>query len=236
MMRLDKLLAHSGYGSRKDVSKLVKAKLVEVNGKVITKADYKIDEYNDEIVVDGFILEYVKNVYIMFNKPSGYVSASVDNVHPTVMDLIPEYNYLDLFCVGRLDLDTTGLLLITNDGSWAHSISNAKKKVEKEYHALIDGLLSTNNIANLEKGVIIENDYLTKPAKLKVIENYDDTSLVSIIITEGKFHQVKQMFASQGFEVLKLHRSRIKNLELDKSLEFGDYTLLTDNQIAELIL
>lgn len=232
MMRLDKLLAHSGYGTRKDVNKIIKAKLVEVNGVVITKGDTKVDEFNDQIVVDGFLVEYLKHVYIMLNKPEGYVSATIDNVYPTVTELVVEYDYLDLFVVGRLDVDTTGLLLLTNDGSWAHNITSPKKKIEKEYEALIDGELDSQQIKQLEQGVVIANDYLTAPASVEILQKNETTSLIKIIITEGKFHQVKQMFERVNHYVLALKRVRIKDVVLDENLELGDYRLLTDVEIS----
>ena len=234
MMRIDKFLSHAGYGSRKDVSKLLKSKLVYVNDQLITKGDVKIDEINDEVVVDDIIVDYIDKVYIMMNKPKGYVSATIDNVYPTVIELIPEYAHKDLFVVGRLDVDTTGFLLLTNDGGWAHNITSPKKKIDKVYHALIDGILTEEETIQLEKGVIINDDYLTKPAKVRTLEVYEDTSLVEMIISEGKFHQVKLMFKSLNHTVLELKRVKIKDIELDNSLDLGDYRLLNQEEIDSL--
>jgi len=234
VIRLDKLLSHCGYGSRKDVAKLIKSKLVSVNDEIVTKSDTKVDEVNDVIVVDGLIIDYVDKVYIMLNKPDGYVSATIDNVYPTVVDLIPEYAHKDLFVVGRLDVDTTGLLLLTNDGMWAHNITSPKKKVDKTYLVLIDGILSNEEAIQLEKGVVINDGYLTKPAKVKVLEVYEDTSLVEIVISEGKFHQVKNMFMVVNHQVLALKRVRIGGIQLDETLVEGDYRLLTDDEVAAL--
>ena len=234
-MRLDKLLAHSGFGTRKEVKKLIRKSLVSVNGQIVKDDDYKVDEINDEIIVDGFVVEYQKDIYIMMNKPKDYVCANHDNLHHTVFELIPEYDHMELFCVGRLDIDTTGLLLITNDGQFAHNITKPKKKINKLYEVLVDGIISDNDFSYFEKGVIIDIDYRCLPAKLKVIEEYDNSSLITIEISEGKFHQVKKMVQAINLNVLELKRLKIKDLELDNSLELGDYRLLSDEEVKKFI-
>jgi len=232
--RLDKILAHSGFGSRKDVNKLIKNKQVKINGQIVKKGDMKVDPFNDIILVDDKVISYVEHVYIMMNKPKGYVSATIDNIYPTVVDLVEEYKHKNLFVVGRLDVDTTGLLLLTNDGAFAHNITSPKKDAFKVYQALIDGKLTQQQLLQLEKGVIILDDYLTKPAKVKILEINQDTSLVELSISEGKFHQVKEMFRSVGHNVLGLKRVKIKGLSLDSSLKEGHYRLLTLEELELL--
>ena len=234
MMRLDKLLAHSGFGSRKEVKRLIRSGVVKVNGVIVKDDDYKVAEDKDSVMVEEFKLEYQANVYLMMNKPKGYLCANYDNYQNTVFDLIPEYNHLDLFCVGRLDKDTTGLLLITNDGEFSYSITKPKKNVFKQYEALIEGKVSPNDYDYFQKGVIIDNGYQCLPAKLEVVSEQAKTSLIRIEIREGKFHQIKKMVKAINCEVLELKRLKINNLELDKSLELGDYRCLSDEDIQKI--
>ncbi|MDF9867145.1 16S rRNA pseudouridine516 synthase [Bacilli bacterium PM5-3] len=234
-MRLDKLLAHSGFGTRKDVKKIIRSGLVEVNGIIIKNDDFKVDENNDEIIVDDFIVEYNKDIYLMMNKPKGYVCANHDRIHETVFDLIPEYNHCNLFCVGRLDIDTTGLLLITNDGAFSHSITKPKKKITKLYEAIVDGKIKSSDYEYFKKGVIIDDGYKCLPANLELIEEKTDYSIIRIEISEGKFHQIKKMVNAIGLNVLELKRLKIKDLELDSSLELGDYRLLDESEVKNLL-
>lgn len=234
MMRLDKYLSHSGFGTRSEVAKIIKKKNVIVNNDVINKAGYNIDENNDLVYVDGLLVDYQKYYYIMMNKPKGYVCANEDNVYPTVFSLMEDFQDINLFSVGRLDVDTTGLLLITNDGDFNHNIISPKKEKIKIYNAIINGFINQSNIEEFTKGVIISGGYQCKPATLKELEKYDTTSKVEIGISEGKFHQVKLMVKAINLEVIELERVKIGNLELDPSLELGDYRLLEESEIHNL--
>ena len=228
MIRLDKLLAKNGYGSRKEVKKLIRNSLVSINGNIVKNDDIKISE-DDIILVDGVQCFYQENYYIMLNKPAGYVSANEDNLHPTIMDLIDIYNS-DMFCVGRLDIDTTGLCLITTDGKLAHNLLSNKKHVEKEYLVTIAHSLNQEDIDKLSSGIVIDGDELCLPAKVNIIND----NLITLTICEGKFHQVKRMLKAVNNEVIKLKRIRMKDLILDENLAEGEYRLLTDEEINKL--
>lgn len=179
-------------------------------------------------------VEYMEFVYIMLNKPKGYVSANKDNYYPPVTDLVYEYEHMDISCVGRLDVDTTGLLLITNDGNLSHNLLSPKKHVSKIYEVIVDGEILLNHIDIFKKGVIIEDGYECLPANLEILETSSIQSKALIEIYEGKFHQVKRMFQSIGLEVLELKRLKMKNLVLDENLELGEYRLLTNEEILDL--
>ena len=228
-MRLDKFLKDTGFGSRKEVKVLIKQKRVSVNDIVISNEGISVDENTDIIKVDNTQVIYIKYVYIMMNKPQGVVSATVDNVHSTVIDLINDYKYLDLFPVGRLDIDTEGLLLITNDGALSHNLLSPKKHVDKTYYLETDEVLASDDINKIESGVLIDNE-LTLPAKLEIVK--DNKYLLTI--HEGKFHQVKRMISSVGKKVTFLKRIKFGALELDKDLPLGSYRLLTNEEIEKL--
>ncbi len=228
MIRLDKLLAKSGYGSRKDVKKLIRRQVVSINGIVVKDDDIKIKE-DDIVMVDGILCPYRENYYIMLHKPQGYVSANEDQLHPTVMDLIDIYND-DMFCVGRLDIDTTGLCLITTDGKLAHDLLSNKKHVEKEYLVGIKHPLDENDIVRLSSGIMIDGNERCLPAKVCVVDDHT----ITLIISEGKYHQVKRMLKAVDNEVISLKRIRMKNLYLDENLQEGEYRLLSDEEIQKL--
>ena len=228
-MRLDKFLKDTGFGSRKEVKVLIKQKRVSVNDEVISNEGISVDENTDIIKVDNKQVIYIKYVYIMLNKPQGVVSATIDNVHSTVIDLINDFKYLDLFPVGRLDIDTEGLLLITNDGALSHNLLSPKKHVDKTYYLETDEVLTIDDINKIESGVLIDNE-LTLPAKLEIVE--DNKYLLTI--HEGKFHQVKRMISSVGKKVTFLKRIKFGSLELDKDLPLGSYRLLTNEEIEKL--
>lgn len=228
-MRLDKFLKDTGFGSRKEVKVLIKQKRVSVNDIVISNEGLSVNENIDIIKVDDKQVIYIKYVYIMLNKPQGVVSATIDNVHSTVIDLINDYKYLDLFPVGRLDIDTEGLLLITNDGALSHNLLSPKKHVDKTYYLETNEVLTSDDINQIESGVLIDNE-LTLPAKLEIVE--DNKYLLTI--HEGKFHQVKRMISSVGKKVTFLKRIKFGSLELDKNLPLGSYRLLTNEEIEEL--
>lgn len=224
-MRLDKLLAHVGYGTRKEVKKLIRQKEVYVNGVVVTKDDFKVDETRDKITIYDEEVVYQKYVYIMLNKSAGYISTTVDEQYPTVIDLIAEY-YVDLAPVGRLDLDTEGLLLLTNDGQFSHQITSNKRNVSKVYYLELESDFDPTYISEIEAGIWLNDEEQALPAKVEVI---NENSLY-LTITEGKFHQVKRMMHACQNEVTYLKRIKIGNLSLDEELEVGDYRFLTEEE------
>lgn len=232
-MRLDKLLSHSGYGTRKEVKELIKKGYVEVNGKIVKKDKEQVDPSIDEIQVDGEIVLYEEQVYYMLNKPAGYVSATEDNVYPTVVDLIDDYYRQDLFPVGRLDVDTVGLLLLTNDGVLAHQLLSPKKHCPKVYFAKINGVVNEEDVQAFLDGIVID-DYKCQSAHLTILTTSETTSEIEVEIYEGKFHQVKKMFLARGKEVTFLKRMRMKNLCLDENLKPGEYRRLTNEELDGL--
>lgn len=227
-MRLDKLLANMGYGTRNEIKKAVKARRITVNGEVAKKADLNVDEYNDEITMDEEPIIYEKYTYFMLNKPAGVISATEGN-QETVMDLIYE-PIKGLFPVGRLDKDTEGLLLITNNGPLAHDLLSPKKHVEKEYEVHLRDPIEDDYQEKLSKGIVIDGGEQCKPAKLIPV---DDT-ICHLVITEGKFHEVKRMFEALGNEVIYLKRLRMKKLVLDENLKPGEYRYLSQEEIDDL--
>lgn len=233
-MRLDKLLAHSGFGTRKEVKNLIKKGYVLVNEQVVTVDKTHVNPIIDVIEVDGERIMYEEYVYYMLNKPQGYVSATEDNVHPTVVELIDDYYRNDIFPVGRLDIDTEGLLIITNDGQLSHQLLSPKRHCPKIYYAKIDGVVTMDDVEKFRDGVVIDDDYLCKSAKLKILNTYKNTSEIEVEIYEGKFHQVKKMFEAVGKKVIYLQRIQMKNLKLDKNLKLGEYRRLTDEELDGL--
>lgn len=238
-MRLDKLLAHTGYGTRTEVKKLLKSKVVKVDGVVVKDAKQKVDLSQQVVTVFDEIVEYREFVYLMMNKPQNCLSATRDRDYRTVVDLLDDYYLMfDVAPAGRLDRDTEGLVLLTNDGKLAHEIISPKKDVFKRYIAHISGELTESSMKQLELGVEIldgnNEAFVTKPAKVKVIGTVNDLTAVEICITEGKFHQVKRMFASVGCKVVYLKRLAIGSLQLDETLALGEYRELTEEELAYL--
>lgn len=228
-MRLDKFLKDTGFGSRKEVKQIIKQKRVSVNDIIVSNEGLSVDENNDIIKVDNNQVIYIKYIYIMLNKPQGVVSATIDNLHTTVIDLIKEFQYLEPFPVGRLDIDTEGLLLITNDGALSHNLLSPKKHVDKTYYLETDEELTKEDINSIEKGVLIDEE-LTLPAKLEIISE----KKYLLTIHEGKFHQVKRMILSVGKCVTYLKRVKFGPLSLDENLPLGSYRLLTNDEIELL--
>lgn len=227
MDRLDKILVSQGIGSRREVQKRIKSGEVTVNGEVIRKPEVKADADNDEIAVLGKVLNYSEHIYIMMNKPAGVVSASQDNHDKTVIDILPdEYKRKGLFPAGRLDKDTVGLLIITDDGEFAHRMLSPKNHVDKQYIAQLDGEITQGIIQKFKQGIIFADGTKCLPAELEIYENDKKTGLVTIC--EGKFHQVKKMFISCGLNVVHLERISIGNLYLDSNLPIGECKLLTN--------
>lgn len=239
-MRLDKLLAHTGFGTRKEVKKIIKDKYIEVNGEVVTNPGTKVDPDVDDVRVGGERIYYEEFVYYMLNKPAGVISATEDYIHETVLDLLDPADLVqEPHPVGRLDIDTEGLLILTNDGQLTHQLTSPKKEVDKEYYAEIDGIVNEEDILRFEEGLILiedDEEYKTLPAKLEILEVDEETneSKVHVTIQEGKFHQVKRMFRAVGKNVMYLKRIRMNHLELDPLLALGDYRPLTNEELELL--
>ena len=231
MMRLDKMLAHSGYGSRKEVKEYIRKGYVMVNGEVVYDDDFKVDEVKDDIIIADMNVNYEKMIYFMLNKPDGYVSATYDPHDPTVLDLIDGYQNRGLFPVGRLDKDTVGLLLITNDGQLAHRMLSPKSHVEKKYYLKYDGKVPSYINDLFHEGVVLDDGYKCMPAKFLDLGNNE----AYIIIKEGKFHQVKRMMNSVGCEVTYLKRVEFGPISLDDTLEEGKYRPLSKEELNLII-
>jgi len=229
-MRLDKFLGNLGVGSRQDVKKIIKNGRVKVNGEIVHLPEKKISEEIDLITLDGQELVFQKFYYILLNKPSGYVCSAHEKGQISVLSLIKE-SYADkLFPVGRLDKDTEGLLLLTNDGKLSHELLSPVKHVDKTYYVEIKECITREDITAFEEGIDIGDDKLTMPAVLKPIG--DKSCMVTI--REGRFHQIKRMFAARNNEVLYLRRTKMKNLCLEETLKLGDYRPLTEEEIEGL--
>jgi len=232
-LRLDKYLADMQYGTRSQIKEIIRKGRVTVDGAVVKSADMKVTPGTNVITVDGMGVSYAEFEYYMLNKPAGVVSATEDNTCKTVLDCIEDKQRKDLFPVGRLDKDTEGLLLITNDGQMAHSLLSPKKHVDKTYYAEIDGDFDGEMKAKLEEGVSL-GDFVTMPAVIKILENGQELSKIEITIREGKFHQVKRMFEAVGRNVTYLKRLSMGPLKLDEVLMPGDYRILTEEELSEL--
>lgn len=232
-IRLDKFLTDLSVGSRSEVKKYIRAGLVNVDGILVQKPEWKLDETKSTVCFRGKPLSYAAYEYYLFYKPTGCVSATEDKVHKTVLDYIEDAVRKDLFPVGRLDLDTEGLLLITNDGALAHDLLSPAKHVSKTYYAKISGMVTTEDVNLFKKGVDIGEDKLTKPATLHILTQ-GDISEIELTITEGKFHQVKRMFEAVGKEVLYLKRLSMGPLVLTEDLSPGSYRKLTEDELTAL--
>lgn len=261
-IRLDKFLVEMGFGSRSQIKDAAKKGRVSVDGVVEKKTDRKVDPESETVAFDGQVVSYVKKEYYMLNKPWGVVSATEDNLHRTVVDLIVDRKRNDLFPVGRLDIDTEGLLLITNDGDLAHRLLSPKKHVDKRYFAMVEGGLPEDAKEQFEQGLTLSDGTPVMPAELEIIEKIggkyreplpvsigmehaeknDDPVNVSspveyaiVTIREGKFHQVKRMFEAIGCKVVYLKRLSMGSLELDTTLKVGEYRSLTDVELMNLM-
>ncbi|WP_078544967.1 pseudouridine synthase [Litchfieldia alkalitelluris] len=233
-MRIDKLLANRGYGSRKEVKKLLKSGVVKVNGETIKDASAHFKPDEDTVTIHGETIEYKEFIYLMLNKPPGVISATEDNMHETVIDLLEVDDALfNPFPVGRLDKDTEGLLLITNDGGLSHQLLSPKKHVPKTYFAVIEGEVTEEDITAFKEGVVLDDGYKTMPAELVILKQ-GLTSDIEVTIMEGKFHQVKRMFEAVGKRVIYLKRLSMGELHLDETLELGEYRELTDEELSLL--
>lgn len=235
-MRLDKFLVDCGVGSRTEVKKILKNKTVTVNEVVETSPKRQVDPKQDQISVSGQVLNHERFVYYMLNKPKGVISATEDSKHKTVLDLLDERaHYKDVFPVGRLDIDTHGLLLLTNNGGLAHAMLSPKKHVSKRYEAKVSGIMTSEDITAFERGIALK-DFTCLPAQLDILERNEEeeTSLVHITLKEGKFHQVKRMVAACGKEVIDLKRLTMGPLNLDTNLALGEYRTLTNQERESL--
>ena len=236
-MRLDKFLVACAAGSRTEVKSLLKAGRVTVNGKKEKSAKLQIDEERDEIRFDGQVLEYEEFVYYMMNKPQGVISATEDSKNRTVLDLLDDLaRSKEVFPVGRLDIDTHGLLLLTNDGQLAHALLSPKRHVDKTYLALVKGIMTQEDAEIFAKGIPLK-DFTCQPAKLELvsIDREKDESLICVTIAEGKFHQVKRMVAYCGKEVVDLQRLTMGTLALDENLQKGEWRRLTKEELENLL-
>ena len=225
-MRLDKLVSDAIGVTRKDSKNLIKKGLVSVNGEIIKDAGANVSE-DCSLLIEGKKAEYKRFIYLMMNKPQGYISSTDDKRQKTVLDLLDEsFSRYDLFPAGRLDIDTEGFLLLTNDGQTAHNLLSPAKKVGKEYFARLEHILTKEDITAIEGGVDI-GGYVTKPAK--IVQKSDNECVITIV--EGKFHQVKKMFECVGNKVVYLKRISFASLPLDPSLGLGEYRFLTKEEV-----
>lgn len=231
-MRLDKFISDCGAASRREIKQMIKAGRVTLNGETAAAPETKLDPESAVVTIDGTALKYEKYHYFMLNKPAGVLSATDDGKQKTVIDLLsPEHKRLGLFPVGRLDKDTTGLLLITDDGDFAHRVISPKSKIMKVYHAHTQLPVNTDDISAFVQGVTLADGTKCLPAGLSLCA--DGSCLVTVM--EGKYHQVKRMLASRGKPVMALKRLKIGSLELDESLEPGDYRPLTADELCSVM-
>ena len=229
--RLDKAIAMQGSLSRSEVKTLIRKGAVTVNGQVVKNADFGVDFDSDTVAVQGKELSLSMHIYLMLNKPKGVVSASEDKKLPTVVDLIPKELWRKgLFPAGRLDKDTTGFVLITDDGEFAHDILSPKKHISKTYHALVNGTITDEMVEGFAKGVTIGEDF-TLPASLKKISSEEQGDWGEVILKEGMYHQIKRMFGAHGLKVLELKRVQMGKLPLDPNLEEGKCRELTAEEL-----
>jgi 16S rRNA pseudouridine516 synthase len=233
-MRLDKLLANMGVGSRKGMKKVLKSGLVSVNGQVVKDGKVHVNPETDLITCQGEGIHYQKYVYFMMNKPKGVLSATEDLRDKTVIDLLqPEDQHFDVFPVGRLDKDTEGFLLLTNDGKLAHELLSPKKHVPKTYYADVDGVVTEEDQLAFKQGVCLDDGYRTLPAELEILESAAQ-SKIKLTIVEGKFHQVKRMFLAREKKVLYLKRLSMGTVQLDPVIALGKYRELMEEELEQL--
>lgn len=222
-----------GVGTRSQVKQFIKKGQIQVNGEIQKRPETKLDIAKDKVLFQGEEISYQEYVYYILHKPAGYVSAVKDNLYPTVLSLIDNPQGFQLFPVGRLDLDTEGLLLITNDGTLAHELLSPKKHVEKTYYARIDGKITEEDQRRFAAGLDIGDEKDTLPAKLEILKSGEESE-ITVIITEGRYHQVKRMFEAVGKKVTYLKRLQMGSLKLEETLEPGTYRALTEEEIRLL--
>lgn len=232
--RLDKFLAMNGVGTRSEVKKLIRSGAVYVGGAVEKRPERKVDSSADEVSVNGRILEYDSFICLMLHKPAGCITATGDRSHRTVMDYIAHERKAELFPVGRLDIDTEGLLLLMNDGDLAHRMLSPRQHVEKTYFVRVEGTLTDEDTQAFARGVDIGEKSLTLPAVMKIL-TAGESSEAEVTICEGKFHQVKRMFAARGKKVTYLKRIRMADISLDEALAPGQWRPLNRNELEKLL-
>lgn len=232
--RLEKILSNFGYGTRREIKQILKDGLIKVDGETVRDGSLHVDPNTSVIEIDGEVLNYKEFIYIMLNKPEGVISATFDNRHKTVVDLMPlEYGHFELFPVGRLDIDTEGLLIMTNDGQLAHDLLSPKKHVNKRYYVLVSGAVTKEDAELFKEGVELDDGYKSMPAHLHILRS-DLHSEIEVDICEGKFHQVKRMFKAVGKEVKYLRRIKMGGLSLDENLKPGECRELTEEELLLL--
>ena len=234
-MRLDKFLSDMGIGTRSELKKTIKSGAVKVDGTVVRNPSFSVSP-SSQVTIGGVPVVYEEFVYYMLNKPAGIISASEDSREETVVDLIAEPRRKDIFPVGRLDRDTEGLLLITNDGDLAHRLLSPRHHVDKLYTAVVAGKITEREVESFANGLILPDGLECLPATLEIL-SYDenaDTTAVNVTIQEGKFHQIKRMFEAVGSRVLYLKRQSMGTLELGSALAPGEYRRLTDEELSGL--
>mgnify|MGYP003074134447 CR=1 FL=1 len=234
MIRLDKFLSEMGAGTRQEVKQYIRKGKVEVDGEIEKRPELKVDETKANVTLDGERIGYASYVYYMLNKPSGVVSATEDKREKTVIDLIKGQKRKDLFPVGRLDKDTVGLLLITNDGNLAHRLLSPKHHVDKCYFTRVPGQIHEEDIHRFKEGLDIGDEKKTLPADLEILSS-GEISEAKVTICEGRYHQVKRMFEAIGCKVIYLKRLSMGSLKLDPALEKGAFRKLTEEEIAALL-
>lgn len=235
MERLDKIISNLGYGSRKDVKSFAKKGLIEVDGVVVKDNAMAVDPQKSSIKINGEEILYRKYIYLMMNKPDGVISATHDKRDQTVIDLLEiDHQTFEPFPIGRLDKDTVGLLLLTNDGELNHRLISPKWHVDKVYYAKIDNKVDQKDIAAFKNGITLDDGYKCLEAKLEILSSSDDGAEIRLTIQEGKFHQVKRMFEAVGKSVVYLKREEFGGLLLDPDLEEGEYRELTDEELSLL--
>ena len=231
--RLDRFLSHASPYSRKEARRLLHASRVSVNGEIVKKSDHQVNVEHDVVELDGQRCYLAKARYLMLHKPVGVVSANTDGEHPTVMDLLDDPDGLSV--AGRLDIDTTGLVLLSDDGDWIHRVISPRKKCRKTYQATLDGVPDQAIIEQFNRGILLRSEKQpTAPATLTVlqVDKQSPGCQVEVSLTEGRYHQVKRMFAACGLKVLTLHRLSIGNVRLDNSLAEGQSRSLSEQEVT----
>ena len=233
-MRVDKFLSNMGVGSRSDIKKQIKYKKVTVTGQVVKTGAFHLNPEEDNVRYNGISIKYKKYIYIMLNKPAGFVSATEDKRDQTVLDIVKgHFRTSGLNVMGRLDKDTEGLLILTDDGNLIHEVLSPKKHIPKIYYAKIEGHVTEEDVEEFAKGINVNDEYITKPGELKIISS-GDISEIELKIFEGKYHQVKRMFLARGKKVIYLKRIRIGDVCLDENLKLGEFRELTDEEMGSL--
>ncbi len=233
-LRIDKYLADMGLGTRSEIKNAVRKKQICVNGEVVRTPDMRVDTEKDTVTFKGSKIKYCEYEYFILNKPAGVLSATRDGKQKTVLDLIKEGRRKDLFPVGRLDKDTEGLLIITNDGAMAHELLSPSKHVDKTYYVRTDGMLTSEHTDMFKKGVVIDENFTAMPAELIIKAASSGGSEALVTIKEGKYHQIKRMMEAAGNRVVYLKRISMGGLDLPNNLKTGEYRHMTEEEINML--